>query len=68
MRIFSKGGEIRLTREDIMQIIEYGLNDCLYLDQRQSVKSITLHPDAKYVIRVEVENAQVKNEKPLEQE
>lgn len=56
MRQFNGGSEIRLTREDLMAALEYVINERILgsLMKSHTVDTLTLHPDAKYVVRVTI--------------
>lgn len=56
MKEFKGGAEIRLTKEDLAEAIEYVLNDKLLGRgmKNHKVTSLSLHPANKYVIRLEI--------------
>ena len=54
MKSFNGGIELRLTKEDLIQLVEYVLNNRILggmMDDHE-VESISLHPDNKYVARI----------------
>lgn len=59
MRGFYKGFELRLEKEDVIQLLEQALNDRVfktYIVNDVRIKGISLHPGNKYVVRLEMEN------------
>jgi len=60
MRLFKEGCEIRLTQNDLNDLIEEAMNKtlfCIGSDDKTVVK-VSLHPGTKYVARVTVETKQ----------
>ena len=56
MRAFKGDLEIRLTRDDLKEAVKLLINERLntITYDRINVPEISLHPDAKYVIRAKV--------------
>ncbi len=54
MKLFKKGAELRLTREDMIAWLEYALNSRL-LEGGYRIINMRVHPDAKYVATLSIE-------------
>ena len=55
MKIFRHGGQIALTREDVLRAIQLAYNSQIRTAQDEIfISSITIHPDSKYVIKCEI--------------
>ena len=56
MKTFKKGVEIRLEKEDLIQLLEKALNKEVFMimGDEQKVSNISLHPVNKYVCRITI--------------
>lgn len=56
MILFKDGAEIRLTREDIIILLEQALNQNIanLTASHRYIKKLTLHPDNKYKARLTI--------------
>lgn len=54
MKLFAEGGEIRLTKEDLRQLLETSIDKQLTGITTVSIKvaDLSLHPNNKYVARL----------------
>jgi len=57
VRAFYGGAEIRITKEDLMQMLEKTMEDSIlsFSMHPHKVTDVSLHPDNKYVLRMRLE-------------
>ena len=57
MRMFKGKTEIRITKEDLIEMLGYTLNEKIFnlmIHQYRTIESVSLHPDNKYVARITI--------------
>lgn len=52
MKLFKQGAEMRLTQDDLKDLLEAILNQKIFFASKHTVVNLSLHPGNKYVARV----------------